>query len=150
MFTPDPASLLVLAVASAPPNPNALPEKVCTVLFKVEPITSYATTPPCVVNLTLLESTSNALLPFNANETKSICPFASVFTILFASLVFVTLENPYVPAPVLINASPGSAACETSTPKSPSTIPPPSVTTELKDTAVASPVPAVVLPITWN
>ena len=119
-------------------------------LLTVEPITSYATTPPCVVNLTLLESTSNAVLPFNANFAKSTCPFASVLIILFASLVFVTLEKPYVPAPVLINASPGSAASETSTPKSPSTIPPPSVTTELKDTAVASPVPAVVLPITWN
>ena len=46
-----------------------------------EPITSYATTPPCVVNLTLEESTSNAVLPSSANFVKSNCEFASVFRI---------------------------------------------------------------------
>ena len=112
-------------------------------LSLVEPITSYATTPPCVVNLTLEESTSNAVLPSSANFVKSNCELASVFRMLFASLEFVTLEYAYVPTPVFINASPGSDTAATSPAKSPSTIAPPFSTIVVKLTASGAPVPAV-------
>ena len=75
-------------------------------------------------------------------------PLASVLTILLTSPVLVTLLMPYVPAPVLISASPASLAGSTSVIKSASNKPVPSSTTVLNGIALTAPDPAALRPST--
>ena len=93
---------------------------------------------PCagVFIITVVVSSDNISYvgsPPSINEFTCILPEVSVLTILFTSPVFVTLLTAYVPEPVLITASPGSAAAPTVVVKSASPIPPPCETTVEND-----------------
>ena len=76
----------------------------CTVLSVLEPITSYATTPPCVVNLTLNQHQMLCCLPVLILLSLIVHLHLFLNAVCFSR--FVTLEYAYVPTPVFINASP--------------------------------------------
>ena len=69
------------------------------------------------------------LKPSTFNCATSTIPVASDFTMLLTSAVVLTLVMLYVPAPVLIKASPGSDAADKIVTKSPSSNPNPLLTT---------------------